>query len=84
MRLGDVPPGERQAIKKDWVQYLNASNQRYGRCKKLIAGSKEPTEGTVLGQFGTKVAEIIGHLGNAMYIAHCCEEACCGLVSQGG
>jgi hypothetical protein len=75
MRFGDVPHEERQTIKKDWVQYLNASNQRYGRCKKLIAGSKEPPEGTVLGQFGVKVAELIGHPGNAMYIAHCSEGA---------
>ena len=71
MRFGEVPPEERQVIKKDWLQCINASNQHYGRCKKLIAGSKEPPEGTVLGQFGLKVAALIGRSGNSTYIDHC-------------
>lgn len=76
MRFGEVlPREERQAFKKKWMQRLNTTNQLYGRCKKLIAGSKEPPEAAVLGLFGVKVAELIGQPGNAMYIDRCSEEA---------
>jgi hypothetical protein len=35
LRLAEqLPPEKRQAIKKDWVQRLNTTNQLYGRCKK--------------------------------------------------
>ena len=76
MRFGEVLPHEEcQAFKEKWVQRLNMTNQLYGRCKKLIAGSNEPPEGTVLGQFGVMVSKLIGQPGNAMYISHCSEEA---------
>ena len=75
LHFRELPREECQAIKKDWLQYLNVANQVYGRCKKLVAGSNESPQGTVLGEFGLRVAEIIGRPGNSTYIDHCREAA---------
>jgi uncharacterized protein YneF (UPF0154 family) len=76
MLASDLRREARQAMKKAWVEKFNSANQRYGRCKKILAMSAgEPPDDAVFRRFGAEVAAIAGRPGNERYIQLCREHA---------